>query len=375
MLRARRERHEADIVEGSDDGLRARVMASLCELLAAGLLDHGDSPGPQLALAAAWIDALNQIEHSIKHDGHLDPDEMSAFCDAVDAQLSSYSQAATLPGVAAVLLVPKRRTGNRMGPFEELARRLRHKGAIDALQRELPAFNPSSPLVDAAMDRAVEAARRTGKDAFPDGRDRIDRIAVLTEAADAVEGLAMARHWLERVDDPLLHPGSTILFSRVERRLGAARALAALDDLRVRDATDAMKQLRASVAEAVETQQVRRAIDLLVAHGPALETSRALLQADDLRLNRLGRSIVAQVGRSLPDAQTVALLDRMRRVGELSGDLLADDLIESLIAEGDVSEVELLRAESMGMESPIDLHTVPSMTEAQRMLERRRAGA
>lgn len=375
VLRARREAFET-IAAGEDAGAdHARTMAALCRLISAVLMDHGDEPGPQLALAATWVDGLDRLEHELAAGGRLDSETAAQFREAVAAQLESLGDAASLPGPAMVLLGPIRPRRNRLGPFEDLARRLRHKGAIDALQYHLPTFEPRSPLVDAAMDRAVESARQTGLDGFPDGRDRIARTAVLESAADAVEGLALARPWLERVDDPLLHPGSTILFQRVERRLRAGRALAALDVLRVRpEATEAMGQLREAVEEAVEAGQVHRAVDVLDAHGPALEAARALLDADDVGLNRMGASIAGQVGRALPRRATVLLLDRLRRVADLSTDPLAAELVAAAVREGDVDEDQLIRIEAMREDSPIELHTVPTEAQARQALDRRVAG-
>jgi len=375
-LRRQREAFDETAGDSKDNAaMHARTMSALCRLISAVLLDHGDEGGPQLALAAAWVDAVPRIDHDLRSSGCMTNDTAATFQAAVEAQMQSFTEAATLPGAAVVLLGSNRPRPNRLGPFEDLALRLRHKGAIDALQQYLPEFTPRSPLVDAAMDRAVEAAWRTGLDGLPDGTDRKARTAVLESAADAVEGLAMARPWLERVEDPVLHPGAAILFVRVERRLRAARALAALDALRVGPlSTESMVSLRNLVGSLIDEGNVRRAIEVLNAHGPALETALALVQADNLTLNRVGRSIAAQVGRSLPRAETVALLDRLRRVGALANDPLAVDLVARLARDGDVPEADILAIEALRMHTPIELHRVPSAAQAQQALSRRVAG-
>jgi hypothetical protein len=350
-------------------------MSALCKLIAAVLLDHGDDGGPQLALASAWVDAMPRIDYDLQTSDRGSSDAVVAFPAAVQLQLQSFSKAAVLPGPAIVLLDPHRPASNRLGPFEDLARRLRHKGAIDALQKQLPDFQPESPLVAMAMDKAVEAARRTGVDGLPDGRNRPARAAVLGSAADAVEGLALARPWLEQVEDPVLHPGAAILFVRVARRLRAARGLAALDALMESGhSSEAMVVLRSLVQTAVDDGDVRRAIEVLNAHAPALETSLSLMNADSVELNTIGQTIAAQVGRSLPRAQTIALLERMRRVGALANDPLASDLVASLVRDGDVAEADIVSIEALRMESPIELHRVPSTAQAGRALSRRLVG-
>ena len=375
VARLRRQREAFDAMADSGQGtvaMHARTMSALCRLIGAVLLDHGDDGGPQLALAAAWVDTVPRLDQDLQSTGRVSDEAAAKFQAAVESQLQSFTQAAILPGPAIVLLDPHQQRPNRLGPFEDLARRIRHKGAITALQQHLPEFTPRSPLVDAAMDRAVESARRTGLDGLPDGTNRVARAAVLESAADAVEGLATARPWIERVEDPMLHPGAAILFVRVERRLRAARGLAALDTLLAGAmSTDAMVSLRALVQMSIEQGNVRRAIEVLNAHGPALEASLSLMQADNLKLNAVGRSIAGQVGRSLPRAETIALLDRLRRVGDLASDPLAADLVAQVVRDGDVPEAQIASIEGLRMDTPIALHEAPSATIAQRALARR----
>ncbi len=372
-LRRKRETYDAaaDNAQGTT-AIHARTMSALCRLIAAVLMDHGDEDGPQLALAAAWVDAIPRLDQDLRSTGRLTEEAAATFQSAVESYLQSVTQAAMLPGPAIVLLDQSGPPPSRLGPFVDLARRIRHKGAVQALQRYLPEFTPRSPLVDAAMDRAVEAARRTGLDGLPDGTDRFARVAVLMSAADAVEGLAMARQWIERVEDPVLHPGAAILFVRVERRLRAARALAALDSFLAGSmSSDAMASLRAVAQTAIEQGNVRQAIEVLDAHAPALEASLSLTQADNLELNAIGRSIAGQVGRSLPRGETIALLDRLRRVGVVASDPLAVDIVAQVVRDGDVPEAQLVSIEALRMKTPILLHEVPSAIDTRRALARR----
>ena len=337
-LRALRDAHDAILSTAADAKQRrhAAVCGALCRLLIAALLDHIEEGGPQLALVAAWIDALPTLVDELRQNRRLKPERAGAFVTAVTEQLADLEADLALPGHAVVLLPPQPGGLRRRGPFEDLARQLRHKGAIEAMQRHLPVFEPASPLVDALMDEAVEEARRTALDALPDGGNRIAREAVLSWAADAVAGLATARPWLEAVEDPYLHPGASILFERVRTRMGAGRALAALDQLRASDlGTASMEAMRTEVQNAVEQGRLVRAIEVLTAHAPALECARALLQADNLDLNAVGRAVAGVVGRRLPSAETVQQLDRLRRVAELVGDPLAEALVAQAAREGD----------------------------------------
>jgi hypothetical protein len=351
----------------------ARAMEALCRLLSAALSDHAESGGPQLAMAAIWVDGLSRVGYDLRNGNRLTPERAKSFIYAVDALLSDYTISCTLPGPAIELIEPASRRRRRLGPFEDLARQIRHKGAIDALQRHVPEFQTDSVLVDAAMGRAVESARRTGADLMPDGQDRIARQALLNTAADAVEGLSRARPWLEAVEDPWLHPGAAILFERLDRRLRATRALAALDVLRVSSLQSAaMSALRETVEQAVQAGQTGRAVQVLAAHAPALECARALVDADDVGLNTLGASIAAQVGRALPRRETVALLDRLRRLAVVSDDPLAAELVRLAGIDGDVDEQALLSVEAMGLDTPVTLHEAPDPAAAAAVLARRR---
>jgi len=375
-LRALRDANDAVLQTSTDTNERrhAAVCAALCRLLIAALLDHVEEHGPQLALVAAWIDALPQLISELRTTRMLKPERADAFVAAVTAQLANIEAVTTIPGHAVVLLPPEPGGRRRLGPFEDLARRLRHKGAIEALQRHLPTFEPVSPLVDALMDEAVEEARRTALDALPDGANRIAREAVLSWAADAVAGLATARPWLEGVEDPYLHPGASILFVRVRTRMGAGRALAALDQLRASDlGTASMEALRTEVQNAVEQDHLARAIEVLTAHAPALECARALLWADNLDLNAVGRAVAGVVGRQLPSPETVQQLDRLRRVAALVGDPLAEALVAQAAVEGDVAEQDLAKVESARIRVPINLRRLPSGSQAAAVLTRRAA--
>ena len=375
-LRALRDAHDAVLNTSAETSERrhAAVCAALCRLLIAALLDHVEEHGPQLALVAAWVDGLPRLVAELQKTRRLKPDRADAFVTAVMEQLADRSAITTLPGHAVVLLPPQPGGRRRLGPFEDLARKLRHKGAIDALQRHLPTFEPVSPLVDALMDEAIEEARRTALDALPDGENRIAREAVLFWAADAVAGLATARPWLEAVEDPYLHPGASILFERVRTRMGAGRALAALDQLRASAlGTVSMEALRTEVQNAAEQGRLVRAIELLTAHAPALECARALLQADNLDLNAVGRAVAGVVGRRLPNAETVQQLDRLRRVAVLVGDPFADALVAQAAREGDVAEQDLAKVEAACIRVPIDLRRIPSAAQATAVLTRRAA--
>ena len=373
-LRARREVHEVLAQSTTDAAARvhAQVCGALCRLVSAALMDHAEDGGSHLAMGSLWAQAVPSLTHDLEHERPLTAADASAFVLAVDQQLDDWRSATVLPGPAHVLLPRQARRPDRLSPFEDLARRLRHKGAIDAIQRHLPTFEPRSPLVDALMDEAVEAARRTAVDGLPEGRDRPDRAAILNRAADAVEGLAMARPWLERVDDPYLHPGASILFVRVQSRLHAARALAGLDVLRHGPhVTDAMQALRAEVASAIEAGDVSRAEAVLCAHGPALECVRALVEADDDGLNRLGATVIPVIGRQLPDAATVKQLDRLRRVAGIASDPEAQALVQRAATTGDVDESDLQQAEGLHLDTPASLHVVPSQAVAAVILARR----
>ena len=375
-LRLQREqwlaRSAADVPEAQ--ARRAHVMEALCRLLTAALMDHGDEGGPQLALAATWVDSLGRVEYDLRNGDRLTVERAAAFVQAVDAQLADYSADCTLPGPAIELIQPASRRRQKLGPFEDLARRIRHKGAIDALQKHVPEFQADSAMVHVAMSKAVESARRTGADPMPDGPDRIAREALLNTAADAVEGLAIARPWLEDVEDPWLHPGAAILFERLDRRLRATRALAALDQLRTSSLQSAaMSALRETVDQAVRGGNIVRAVQVLAAHAPALECARALVHSDDVGLNTMGASIAAQVGRALPRRDTVALLDRLRRLAVVSDDPLAADLVAKAALDGQVDEQALLTVESMRLDTPVQLHKAPDPALAVAVLARRRA--
>ena len=374
-LRSQRDAHIEVLRTSTDEGVKAhaRICAALCRLITAVLLDHADGDPRQLALAGAWLDALDRITWELQHERPRTPAQATAFADAVEALLSDYSAEITLPGPALVLLpeaAPVRRAV-QFGPFADIARRIQHKAAIEAL-RDVPDMQVRSPDVERLLLEAINAAQRTAADALPDGPNRPARVFVLRSAAHAVAGLASAHGWIARVEDPYLHPGAAILFTRVQDRLEAARALAALDVLLAGPhATTAMTDLRAAVESAVKEERQARVLALLKAHAPTLECARAMLVADHPRFNAIGAALAEAVGERLPSPETVKQLERLRRVAVLAEDPAAAGLVHQVVETGDVDEATLQRVEGVQLSAPVDLRTVPSQADAAAMLTRR----